>query len=145
MRPRTHRAVDSEKGMTVLEIMIVLVILSLVAVVGTLQIGHLLDRSKVDVAKIQLQQVSNSLEVYRVDLGSYPATDTGLEGLLANPDNNVAWRGPYLKSHDLLVDPWGQPIAYSSTDHSFTLMSLGADRKEGGDDIGKDLVVNSSE
>ena len=143
MQADVPASIRADAGMTVLEVMIVLVILSLIAVVGTVQIGHLLDRSKVDVAKIQLQQLANSLEVYQLDFGSFPTADAGLESLVTNPDTLAAWRGPYLRNRDLLLDPWGQPIKYTIVGSGFTLTSMGADRKEGGDDIASDLVASS--
>jgi general secretion pathway protein G len=137
--------VDGESGITVLEVMIVLVILSLVAVVGTIQISQLMDRAKADVAKLQLQQVSTSLEVFRLDLRRYPTADEGLGVLLTAPQDEAGWRGPYLKGTDLMVDPWGEPVRYAPIgDAAFSLTSLGSDRKEGGEGAAQDIVIGSA-
>jgi len=135
-------SLPDDAGITILEIMIVLVILSLIAVVSTIQIGQLMDRSKVDVAKLQLHQIENSLEVLKLDLRRYPTNDEGLKLLLANDSKVDGWRGPYLKSADLLLDPWGRPINYTVTDWGgYQLRSFGADRKEGGDGVAADLAL----
>ena len=141
-KPKEMVSLPDDAGITILEIMIVLVILSLIAVVSTIQIGQLMDRSKVDVAKLQLHQIENSLEVLKLDLRRYPTNDEGLKLLLANDSKVDGWRGPYLKSADLLLDPWGQPINYTVTDGGgYQLRSFGADRKEGGDGVAADLAL----
>jgi general secretion pathway protein G len=141
-RPKAIDELPNDAGITILEIMIVLVILSLIAVVSTIQIGQLMDRSKVDVGKLQLHQIENSLEVLKLDLRRYPTADEGLKLLLANENKVDGWRGPYLKSADLLLDPWGQPVGYSVTDGGgYQIRSLGSDRKEGGDGVAADVVL----
>lgn len=138
-------AIDGESGITILEILVVLVILSLIAVVATIQVVQLMDRAKVDVATLQLRQISNSLELFRIDVRRYPTSDEGLSPLLDNAAGLEGWRGPYVKGSELLLDPWGQPIEYATdTAAGFQLTSLGADRKEGGEANASDIVVGGA-
>jgi general secretion pathway protein G len=134
---------DPEAGVTILEIMIVLVILSLIAVVGTIQIGNVMDRAKVDVARLQLRQIESSLEVFRIDVHRYPTDEEGLAFLLPAENEPEGWRGPYLKSAEVLLDPWGQRIVYSAPEAGgFRILSFGSDRREGGEGAAADIVMS---
>jgi general secretion pathway protein G len=131
--------------MTVLELMIVLVILSLIGVVVAVQVVQQLDRAKVDIAKLQLRQLENSLVLFQLDLRRYPTTEEGLEILVANPASLAGWRGPYVKNNDILVDPWGRPVSYEmSADGRFAIGSLGADKKAGGEGAAADIVLTDA-
>ncbi|MEQ1901890.1 MAG: type II secretion system major pseudopilin GspG [Devosia sp.] len=144
-RGHNFHVVNSESGITILEILVVLVILSLIAVVGTIQVSQLMDRAKVDVTTLQLRQISNSLEVFRIDLRRYPTAEESLGVLVGNSGNIEGWRGPYLKDSALLLDPWGQAVTYTtSAGGGFELRSLGADRKEGGEGVASDIVIGAS-
>lgn len=140
---RPPSALPGDAGMTVLELMIVLVILSLIGVVVTVQVVQQLDRAKVDVTKLQLKQIENSLELFRLDVRRYPNGDEGLIALVRNDNNLDGWRGPYLKNGDILNDPWGTKISYETTEgQRFKLGSFGSDKKEGGEGAQADLLLN---
>lgn len=127
--------------MTVLELMVVLVILSLIGVVVTIQVVQQLDRAKVDVAGLQLKQVENALELFYLDTQRYPTREEGLTALVTSPPETSGWRGPYLKSSDLLNDPWGQPLRYSfESDAGYSVVSLGSDRQEAGEGAAADIA-----
>jgi general secretion pathway protein G len=130
----------SQRGFTLVEIMIVLAILgSLAAVLGTTVMGAL-DKSKVKEAQIQIKEVSKALEIYNADCGTYPTTDQGLKALVQSPGADACpnW-GPnsYLKNEP--KDPWNGNYVYESDGGTFHLKSYGKDHKEGGDGFAKDI------
>lgn len=132
--------------MTILELLIVLVILSLIGTVVGVQIVGQLDRAKVDVAKLQLRQLQNALTLFELDLRRYPSADEGLDALLTSPSEAAGWRGPYLKNAGLLADPWGRPVTYTRTEAGpYLLASVGADGKAGGDGAAADIQLGETE
>ncbi|SEE00021.1 general secretion pathway protein G [Rhizobiales bacterium GAS191] len=131
-----------ERGMTLLEILVVMVILALLATLGALQLMNYLGRAKTDTARLQLQELSTALQVYRLDAGHPPTTSEGLNALLSKPADNSNWRGPYLNKPSNLIDPWGRPFGYKSPgDHGeFDLFSFGADGQPGGEGENADVT-----
>jgi general secretion pathway protein G len=126
----------SEKGFTLIELIVVLVILGLLASVVGYQIMNKVKEAKSRIAKIQLTEFEGCLVTYSLDLGHEPATAAGLEALNRNVENNDAWNGPYL-AKDIPLDPWGHPYAYRfpglyST--NYEIYSFGPDGIEGTDD-----------
>jgi general secretion pathway protein G len=121
----------SEKGFSLIELIVVMVILALLAgIVGykyTRQIGQ----SKSQAAKIQIEKLHGALQMYLLDVGRYP---DNLESLTQNPGIE-AWNGPYLEK-ELPKDPWGKTYQYRypGMHGDFDLFSLGPDGVDGGDD-----------
>lgn len=139
---RKPAPLPADAGMTILELLIVLVILSLIGTVVGVQVAGQLDRAKVDVAKLQLKQLQNALMLFELDNRRYPSADEGLEALLSAPDEANGWRGPYLKNSTLLADPWGRPVTYKRDDTGqYLLASVGADGKAGGDGLAADIEL----
>lgn len=135
----------NSKGMTLIEIMIVIAIIGgLMTVLGTTAFNKLKE-SKVSQTKIQIRQLSDSLNAYNLSCNSFPTTEQGLEALVQSPgaESCQNW-GPeaYTKS-SMLKDQWGKPFIYESDGSTFTIISLGADKKEGGEKYDADL--NSTE
>lgn len=144
-KPRTRKWAD-DAGLTILELMIVLVILSLIGAVVGVQVMGQMDRAKVDVARLQLRQLQNSLTLFQLDTHRYPSTGEGLAVLLDPPQQAEGWRGPYIKNKGLLADPWGRDVGYSTEeDGSYELASLGADGKEGGSGAAADILMGAAE
>ncbi|MBM4088453.1 MAG: type II secretion system protein GspG [Planctomycetes bacterium] len=111
MKRKAHR----REAFTLLELMIVLVILVLLfAMVGPRLLGS---QKKAD-AKLARTQISNleaALELYHVDMRSFPSTEDGLRALLEAPSDERAarkWEGPYLDDDVLPVDPWDNQFEY---------------------------------
>ena len=136
-RPRARN-----KGFSLIELMVVLVILGLLTgLVGPRLFGRV-DASKVQTAETQIKMLRGALQTYRLDIGTYPSSAEGLEALM-NPPVEVAdyWNGPYLE--DVLpLDPWREPYKYehpAETLQGFALYSLGADSESGGEDINADV------
>ena len=121
----------NEKGMTLLEIMIVLVILGgLIAILAT-QVQGRLKKAKVRQAQIQISEYGKALDMYFTDCNQYPSTEEGLAALVTAPSTCSNWGpDPYLKKVN--KDPWGGDFVYSSTGNNYQLKSYGSDHKEGG-------------
>ncbi len=124
-----------QRGFTLVELLVVLVILGLIAGFATPQVIKFLGKAKADAARVQVERLSGVLDLYRLELGRYPTSGEGLEALLEAPVDAANWNGPYLKKADALTDPWGQPYVYQSPgDHGdFDLYTLGADGGDGED------------
>jgi general secretion pathway protein G len=133
-KPAPH--LKNSRGMTLLEIMIVLAILgSLMAILLPKIVGQQ-DKANVKQTGIIMGQLITALNMYYTDCGKYPES---LEGL-AKADASCGNWGPepYVKEKQLL-DAWSNPFAYSIEGNSFVIKSLGRDKKEGGDGYNKDI------
>jgi len=133
---------DDEQGMTLLEILVVMVILGLLATLGSIQLMGYLGRAKTDTARLQVQELMTALDLYRIDAGRPPSTAEGLEALVQKPAEADTWRGPYLRIRTILVDPWRRPYRYQSPgEHGeYDLSSYGADGQTGGDNENRDIA-----
>jgi len=129
------------RGFTLVELLVVLAILGLlVGLVGP-QVMKTLGTSKTKTARIQVESLAGSLDMYRLDVGRYPSTEEGLQALVEKPGDAGNWNGPYLKKDQVPKDPWGFDYQYRSPgEHgAFDLWTLGADNREGGDGEDQDV------
>jgi general secretion pathway protein G len=124
-----------EEGVTLVELIVVLVILGLLAAVVGPKIYDKLAQSKSSICKLQLKELEGSLQLFAVDVGRFPTSVEGLDALVRNPGNIEAWQKPYL-SKEVPKDPWGKPYLYRCPgQHSdFDLLSVGPDGIEGNED-----------
>ena len=133
---------NRNSGMTLIEILVVLVLIGVVlGVVGGNFIGKG-EKAKADAAKIEISQVGQTLDLYKLELGRYPTTQEGLQALIAAPAGVTNWNGPYWKKTTVPKDPWGNEYKYTSPGQStpYEIVSLGADGKEGGEGPNKDIL-----
>ena len=126
-----------QSGFTLIEIMAVVIIMGLLMGIVGVTVFSRVDDARVATARIQLKQVENALEFYRMDNSRYPTTEQGLKALIeAPPDVRNYPPGGYLKNRDGLIDPWDNPFQYQSpgphNEHSFDIWSDGADGAPGG-------------
>lgn len=130
--------VKNRRGMTLIEIMIVLAIIGSIAALLLPRMTGALDKSKVKEAKIQMGQIVNALSMYYTDCGKYPAS---LENLVKADANCSNW-GPeaYLKKSP--KDPWQHDFIYELNGAEYTLKCMGKDGKEGGDGFDKDISMD---
>jgi general secretion pathway protein G len=133
-----------QRGFTLIEIMIVMVIIAMLAALVGPRVMNALGSSKVKASRIQIETLSNSLDSFHLDTGRYPTQQEGLAALLANPPAKPIpnWRGPYLKKNRVPNDEWGHPFMYEIPGKHglpFDLYSLGEDGKPGGDGDNADL------
>jgi len=143
MKKESRRRWSGERGLTLLELLIVISILGLLAVLASVQLGGYLKRAKHDTAELQLNELGTALELFQLDVGRYPTTQEGLEALLVPPASASGWRGPYLKKEAAIRDPWGNVFQYSqrSEPPGYALGSFGADGAPGGDGENEDLAI----
>lgn len=147
MRKRRAREADAEMpndaGVTLIEMMVVLVIIAVVAAMIVPNVMGRPDDARRTVAETDLRAIASALELYRLDNQSYPTTSQGLEALVTkpvSPPEPVNWvAGGYL--NEVPVDPWGNAYDYRWEEGApgFALISLGADGKPGGDGNNADL------
>jgi general secretion pathway protein G len=133
-----------DSGFTLLELLIVIAILGLLGVLGTIQLAGYLGRARSDTARLQLDQLSMALDLFRLDTGRLPNTEEGLRALLEMPSGVSGWRGPYLVKTDAVVDPWGKPFLYRRPGDraGYDLLSYGADGRPGGSGEDIDVVIS---
>ena len=131
-----------QKGFTLVELLVVLVILGLISAAVASQVMPLLGQAERDAAKIAIDKLSGTLDLYRLQVGSYPSEDDGLNALMEQPANAERWAGPYLKQADQLLDPWKRPYQYRYPgEHGeFDIFSFGADGQIGGDGDNEDIT-----
>ena len=126
-----------------MEILVVLVILGLLgALVGPRVLGYL-SSAKSDTARLQIDGLGQALNLYRLDTGAYPGSQSGLEALINAPADAKGWNGPYLDAASIPLDPWGNPYVYKSPGENgdFDLSSLGADGLPGGEGENSDVTT----
>ena len=140
--PKAPRPRRGDAGFTLIELLVVLVILGLLAAFAAPQVLKYLSSAKTDVAEAQIKNIAGILDLYRLEVGSYPDEADGLGALLEAPAGMERWNGPYVRQRDALIDPWGQLYGYRMPgEHGpFDLYTLGADQTEGGDGENRDIT-----
>ena len=145
MKRHTLHVCRQSSGFTLIELMVVIVILGILAGLIVPRIMGRPDEAKQLKAKMQIETIETALKLYRLDSGSYPSTDQGLEALIAKPDTPPVpekWReGGYLEKGKLPSDPWGNAFVYLSpgVHGDFDLVSYGADGVSGGEGVNSDI------
>jgi len=135
----------TETGFTLLELLVVLGIIALLAGIVGPQVMKHMGASKTKAARVQIEDLSAALDMYKLDVGKYPSSEQGLSALVEKPSDSKRWNGPYLRKVKVPQDPWIQDYNYASPGKhgKFDLYSYGADEKEGGE--GEDQDINSWE
>lgn len=143
MRCRHARSCRTQ-GFTLIELLVVLLILGMIAGLAGPQVMNYLGESKAKAAKLQIEEFGSSLDLYKLDMGRYPDSQEGLQGLVQAPAGQGAdrWRGPYLKKKNVPKDPWNNPYQYAAPGKHgpYDIVSLGADGREGGEGDNKDIA-----
>lgn len=132
---------NNKRGFSLVEIMIVVAIIGLlVSTMGSRIFGGL-DKAKVQNAKVMMRKFADALEMYSTDCNTYPTSDQGLDALVTEPQGEPAcdnW-GPVSYMKKIPKDPWGRPYIFESDGIIFNIISLGKDKREGGEGFGEDL------
>ncbi len=115
-----------QRGFTLVEIMVVVIILGLLAGLVGPRLFKKLDTAKIGTAKGQMSMLKTTLATYRLDVGRYPDS----MDCLVNPCGD-GWAGPYLDSDEIPQDPWKQEYDYSVGDNGKSfILSCSADGGE---------------
>ena len=138
---RRSRAGITRAGFTLMEVLLVLVILVILASLAISTYRGVQNRALKNAAKTKVGMVASQIDVYQLDMRSFPATLRDLIDKPSDPRMADRWSGPYLKDSAALRDPWENDIRYAApgkhnTD-SFDVWSVGPDGQDGTqDDIG---------
>ncbi len=134
----------SRKGMTLIEIMVVLTLIGLVMTVLAANFFGMAENAKVDAARIQMETLKGRLDAYKLRYGSYPSASQGLNALVSPPpDKRGMTPGAFLDDAQATIDPWGTPFQYYAPARSggkaFEIVSLGSDGVPGGEGTDADF------
>jgi general secretion pathway protein G len=132
-------------GFTLIEMLVVLVIIGLIMGLVGPRVLNYLTEARVKAAKLQIEALSSSLDLYYLDTGRYPTTSEGLTALVRRPGNMAGWNGPYVKGGIVPEDPWKHAYIYRSPAEGapYEIISLGSDGREGGTGSAADLKSNA--
>ncbi len=134
-----------QRGFTLIELMVVIVILGILAAIIAPKIIGRTDEAKVTEAKVQIRNLETALKLYKLDNGVYPSTEQGLDSLVAKPAAGEIprnWReGGYLEKKKVPLDPWGNPYTYASpgANGDYDIVSYGADGARAGESFARDI------
>lgn len=135
--------IKRQAGLTLIEIMVVIVIIGILASVVVPRVMDNPDKARIAKARHDIQALGSALDIYRLDNFTYPSTDQGLEALITRPSGSPEpknWKsGGYIKK--LNKDPWGNDYLYLNPGQhgEIDIYSLGADGAPGGEDAYADI------
>lgn len=127
---------DKDSGMTIIEILIVIALMSTIMAVLVTKMLDKSDSAKADLTGVLQSKLEESLTMYKLDTARYPTTEDGLKALIEAPATARNWKGPYTDA-EKLNDTWGNPMQYELINAKrFKITSAGMDGEMGtGDDI----------
>ena len=133
-----------ENGFSLIEILVVLMIIGMLTAVVAINVLPSQDRARVDKAKADIRIMEQALELYRLDMFSYPTKQEGLKALIEKPSKNRFSdryrQGGYIRRLEL--DPWGNDYQYErpgKNNSPFEIISFGADGQKGGEGLESDI------
>ncbi len=139
---RSARRARRRAGVTLIEMLVVVTIIALfVAIVAPKMLSHA-DKARVTAARTQINSFMTALGAYKLDTGTYPTTEQGLQALRVAPSGATQWRGPYMQG-DIPMDPWGHAFVYKFPgEHGDEpdIVCYGQDGQLGGEDLNADIL-----
>ncbi|WP_300553446.1 type II secretion system major pseudopilin GspG [Maricaulis sp.] len=135
-------ATDKEAGLSLLEVLVTITIIGIFGTIVLLNVLPAQEQAMVQKARTDIATLEQAIDAYRLDMRRYPTTEQGLDALMTPPSGDAAnYRpGGYLRR--LEDDPWGNPYQYAYPGRDgrvFDIWSLGADGREGGEDLDADI------
>jgi len=134
------------KGFSLIELIIVIVILGTLAAMVMPSLTSKGEEAKRNLVCVQMKSIYNgALDMFKIDNSTYPTTEEGLDALIKNPDSdkypNYSTSG-YFKDNKMPKDSWQKEFIYINSDDNIDLISLGADRAEGGEGDKSDIKMS---
>jgi len=128
-----------DAGVTLTEMMVVIVIIGLIATIVAINVLPSQDTARIEKARADIRVLEQAVELYRLERTNYPTTEQGLQALAAPGTAEGARREPYIRR--LPNDPWGHPYHYvlPGRKGAYDIFSLGADAQEGGEGVNADI------
>jgi general secretion pathway protein G len=142
LSPITYSLFPSEEGVTLIELLVVVTIIALFAALVGPRLFKNVGKSRVTAAHAQISAFQTALGVYKLDTGTFPTTEQGLQALRTRPEGMERWDGPYLPQ-DIPMDPWGHPYIYRFPgEHGDEpdIISYGNDGRAGGEGEDADIL-----
>lgn len=141
-RALRRRRLHPEAGVTLVEMMVVIVIIGLVTAIVVINVLPSQDTARIEKARADIHVIEQALELYRLDYARYPSMEGGLEALLTPPareGQSQPARESYIRR--LPNDPWGRAYQYVIPgEHGpVDIYTLGADAQEGGEGVDADI------
>jgi len=133
---------QARAGFTMIELLVVLVILMVIGTIAVQNFSGEEDKAKVKATKASFTSLENALERFKLDVGRYPTAEEGLAALYEAPEGLEDWAGKYLTKRRSLKDAWDNDYVYTipgPDGEPYELVSLGADKAEGGEKYDADL------
>jgi len=141
---RTH--CDSQSGFTLIEILVVIIIITILASIVSVNVLRKPGEARVSAAKLQIKQLQTAVQMYKTEQGRAPTQEQGLEALVSKPVTDpLPQQYPtdgYLESRNLPKDPWNNDFIYlvpGRAGEVFEIISYGSDGEPGGEGDAADL------
>jgi general secretion pathway protein G len=138
MNLRIQKQKQRRNAFTLVEMLLVLVIIGTLAAIVVPKLAGRSEQARVTAAQSQIAAFGTALDAFEVDNGYYPRGKDGLNDLIQAPRDAKSWKGPYLKSDTIPLDPWGAPYNYECPGRhnpaGYDLSSAGPDGRPGNED-----------
>lgn len=142
MREKQRQPQLRQRGFTLIEIMVVVIIIGILAAIVAPNVIGRIDDAQITKAGADIAIIESALKLYRMDNFAYPTTEQGLEALVTKPNDPTIrnWKsGGYIdRTRD---DPWGNSYLYLNpgNNREIDVYTLGRDGRPGGEGIDADI------